>query len=106
MEKEEILRRAQNGRKNQMDEMQEQVEKSASRFAVIVGGIVCIILMVFKMWEGEPWYDVYAIWLFMVGGMHLYKWKKLCEKSEGWLGIAWLGAGIFIAISYIVDILK
>lgn len=105
MDREEVLRRAQNGKKNQMDEMHEYIEKAGCKYSVIFGGIACLVLMIAKILAGVLWYDVYCIWAIMAGSSYFYSWKKTREKSSLWLGLAWLAVGLVFGFCYIIQIL-
>lgn len=106
MDREEILKRAQNVKKNQMDEMQEFIERSGCKYAVIFGGIACVVLMIAKIAAGVSWYDTYCIWAIMSGSLHLYTWKKTRARSALRLALAWLGVGILFGLCYIFEILR
>lgn len=105
MDKKEILRRAQNAGDDKHDEMYIHVETTSSKFAIIIGGVVCLLLMAIKMAVGVPWQDVYSIWCVMAGTMNLYQWKKLQVKNQLYLGIVWYISALCLIIQYLLEVL-
>lgn len=102
MNREEILRRAQN--QKHPDEMAVQIEASGSKFALIVGLIMCFIIMLVKIYANVSWYDIYSIWATMMGAYNLYNWQKRKERTKLWLGLAWCLVGVTFAALYIVEL--
>ena len=105
MDRNEILRRAQNAGDDKHDEMHVHVETTSSKFAIVVGGVVCQLLMIIKMIVGVPWQDVYSIWCVMAGTMNLYQWKKLQVEQQLYLGIVWYVCAFFLIIQYVSEVL-
>lgn len=68
--------------------MHAHVETTSSKFAIVFGGVVCLLLVIIKMIVGIPWQDVYSIWCVMAGTMNLYQWKKLPVKHQLYMGAA------------------
>lgn len=104
MDKDEVLRRAQNTRPNKMDEMELDILNRGSKVGLLVGLAACLIVMIAKMIANVPYYDVYAIYCFMAGGQWLYKWTRLKKKSDLGYGILWCGLAAGLFIGYLVEI--
>ena len=104
MNKDEVLRRAQDKAPNKMDEMELDILNKGCKIGVLTGLIVCVITMVIKMFAGVPYYDVYAIYCFMVGAQWFYKWSRLKTKRDLYLGFSWCGLGAGIFIGYLTEI--
>lgn len=104
MNKEEILRRAQDKKPNKMDEMELDILNKGCRAGVIVGLAACLIVMIAKMIADVPYYDVYAIYCFMTGGLWCYKWLRLKKKSDLFYAILWGGVAMGFLVGYLVEI--
>lgn len=105
MNKEEILKKAQNKKTNTPDEMELQVVQKGSGIAVFSILVFCLILMVVKMIARQPWYDVYSIFFVSMGTQHFYKGIKLHQRHEIILGIIFSVLAIFAIAGYICTIL-
>ncbi len=97
MNKEEILRRAQN--QTDTDEMETQVIQKGSEFAMWAGLAAALGLMVCKMLAGQPWQDLYCLYAAMLAVLNLYKGVKLRQKHHIVSGCLWLVlAGVLLAV--------
>lgn len=105
MDKNEILKRAQTVYQNKPDEMELQIEQKGSFFAMGLGMIACIILMIAKIKTNQPWHDIYAIYCLMVGTRWTYKWQKLRRNSDLKYAICWTLTGLFLLCKYLITIL-
>ena len=104
MNKDEVLRRAQEKKSNKMDEMELDILNKGCKVGIWAGLIACLIAMVAKMLAGVSYYDVYAIYCFMVGGQWFYKWVRLKKNSDLCYGILWCGIAIGFFVGYFVEI--
>lgn len=104
MNKEEVLRRAQDRKPNKMDEMELDILNKGCKVGVLTGLAACLITMVAKMIANVSYYDVYAIYCFMVGGQWFYKWVRLEKKRDLCYGFLWCGLAAVFFISYLIEI--
>lgn len=104
MDRDEVLRRVQDRKPNQMDEMEADILNKGCKVGLMVGLIACLIAMVTKMLADVPYYDVYAIYCFMAGGQWFYRWARLKRRHDLCYGILWCitAAGLFIG--YLVEV--
>lgn len=105
MNKEEVLRSVQNRKPNQMDEMEMDILNKSCKVGIVVGLVACIVAMIVKIMAGIPYYDVYAIYCFMVGGQWLYRWVRLKTRSHLCYGILWCGLAVGLFIGYLLEII-
>ncbi|MEZ3486304.1 MAG: hypothetical protein K1W22_06840 [Lachnospiraceae bacterium] len=105
MDKDEVLRRvqqAQGQKPNQMDEMELDIFNRSCKIGIVTGLVACLVTMIVKIFAGVPYYDVYAIYCFMVGGQWFYRWVSLKKRRDLYYGILWCitAAGFFIGYLY------
>lgn len=104
MNKDEVLRRAQNVKPNEMDEMEQDILAKGCKVGVSTGLTVCIILMLIKMMIDVPFQDVYAIYLFMLSAQWFYKYARLKRKSDLLYGFLWGGVALLLFVVYLFKI--
>jgi len=104
MDKNEVLRRAQEKKPNKMDEMELDIYNKGCKAGLIAGLAGCLIAMVTKIIAGIPYYDVYAIYCFMAGGQLIYRWIMLKKKSDLCYGILWYALAIGLFAGYLYEI--
>lgn len=104
MDKEEILKRAQNRKPHQMDEMELAMLQKSSHIGMIVGLFLCVILMIIKMSINQPWQDVYAVFCAMMCGQYIYRWFQQREKFVLFCGILWGISTCALLIAYILNL--
>lgn len=104
MNKDEILRRAQDRKSNKMDEMEQDILNRGCKVGLLVGIVACLIAMAVKIMAGVPYSDVYAIYCFMAGGQWFYKWVRLKRKNDFCYGVLWCGLAVGLFISYLTEI--
>ena len=61
MNKEEILKKAQSRKPNQMDEMEMDIFQKSSYIGMTVGLIMCVVLMIINIYCNQPYQDVYSV---------------------------------------------
>ena len=61
--------------------------------------------MIVKIMAGIPYYDVYAIYCFMVGGQWLYRWVRLKTRSHLCYGILWCGLAVGL-LNHVLDVME
>ncbi len=105
MNREEILKKAQNRKANQMDEMELDILQKSSYVGMIIGLIVCLILMCIKMFYNQPYQDIYSVYCSVMCGQHMYKWFRQKEKAILFCGVIWGLIAIVFFIAYITKIL-
>ena len=104
MNKDEVLRRAQDKAPNKLDEMELDILNKGCKTGVLTGLIVCVITMVIKIFAGVPYYDVFSIYCFMAGAQWFYKWYRLRTKRDLCFGFLWCGLAVCIFIGYLTEI--
>ena len=104
MNKDEVLRRAQDKAPNKLDEMELDILNKGCKTGVLTGLIVCVITMVIKIFAGVPYYDVFSIYCFMAGAQWFYKWSRLRTKRDLCFGFLWCGLAVCIFIRYLTEI--
>lgn len=104
MNKEEVLRRAQNKDSHKLDEMELDILNKGCKVGVLAGLIACLITMIAKMIADVPYYDVYAIYCFIMSGQWFYKWIRLKKNSNLCYGILWFGVAAGLFIGYLTEI--
>lgn len=104
MDREEVLRRAQDKKSNKMDEMELDILNRGCKAGLIAGLVACLVLMVVKMLADRPYYDVYAIYCFMAGSQWFYKWARLKHKWDLFYGILWCALAAGFLMGYVIEI--
>ncbi len=104
MDRDEVLRRVQDKKPNQLDEMEEEILNKGCRAGFVVGFAACAFTMIAKIIAGVSYYDVYAVYCFTVGGQWLYKWAKLKKRSDLGLGLMWVGLVVGLFAGYLAEI--
>lgn len=104
MNRDEVLRRAQDRNSHKLDEMELDILNRGCKVGLLAGLIACVAVMIIKMIAGVPYYDVYAIYCFMAGGQWFYKWTRLKRKSDFCFGILWCGLAVGLFVGYFVEI--
>ena len=73
MNKEEILKKAQSRKPNQMDEMELDILQKSSTIGMTVGLIMCVVLMIINIYCNQPYQDVYSVFCSILCGQYMYK---------------------------------
>lgn len=105
MNKEEILKQAQNKKPNQLDEMELDILQKGNTIGMVVGVIVCLILMVVKSMCDQPYQDVYAVYCSVMCGQYAYRWIRQREKSALVYGAIWGVCAVLLFVVYCTKIL-
>lgn len=105
MNKEEILKRAQNERTNRPDEMEMDILLKSNRVGLMVGLVICLMLMVIKMYFDQAYMDVYAVFCSIFCGQYLYKWFHLKKKSMLLCGVIWGTSALLLFVLYLMKFL-
>ena len=58
MNREEVLKKVQNRKPNQMDEMELDILQKSSTIGMTVGLIMCVALMIINIYSNQPYQDV------------------------------------------------
>ena len=102
MNKEEILKKAQSRKPNQMDEMEMDIFQKSSYIGMTVGLIMCVVLMIINIYCNQPYQDVYSVFCSILCGQYMYRWIRQKDKFTLFCGICWG----FVAIFYLSYILQ
>lgn len=105
MTNDEILKKAQLKKPNQLDEMELDILQKSSHWGMIVGLTVCLILMGIKIYFNQPYQDIYAVYCSMLCGQFLYKWFRQKEKYMLFCGVLWGFTASLLFIVYLMKIL-
>ncbi len=105
MSKDEILKKAQAKKPNQLDEMELDILQKGNTIGMLVGLIVCMILMVIKIFCDQPYQDVYAVYCAVVCGQYFYKWSRQREKNALVYGLIWGVCAVLLFVVYVTKIM-
>lgn len=103
MDKNEILKKAQNSTKP--DEMELHIVQKGQSLSMFVMIIVALIFMVIKIIKEQSWYDVDSIIFAGMATVNLYKFFKLRERHHLNLGIITGIAAVFTFVRALIDLL-
>lgn len=67
--------------------------------------LASFLLMVVKILADQPWYDVYGVVCAANGAQFFYKWVRLRQKPEFWLGLLWSAVAVVFAVCYVAAVL-
>lgn len=104
MDKEEILRRAQN--QTGTDEMETRVIQKGSEFAMWAGLVAALGLMLCKKLAGQPWQDIYCLYVVMLAVLNLYKGVKLRQKHHIISGCVCVVMAALLLATYLMKIFR
>lgn len=104
MNKEEILKKAQSRKPNQMDEMEMDIFQKSSYIGMTVGLIMCIILMIINIYCNQPYQDVYSVFCSILCGQYMYRWTRQKDKFTLFCGICWGFTAVLLFILYLTKI--
>ena len=85
MNKEEILKKAQSRKPNQMDEMEMDIFQKSS-------------------YINQPYQDVYSVFCSILCGQYMYRWIRQKDKFTLFCGICWGFVAILLFILYLTKI--
>lgn len=100
--KEEILKKAQDRKPYQMDEMELDILQKSSHVGMLAGLFACLALMAVKLLKDQPIQDVYAVFCSVLCGQYLYKWVRQKQKSMLFYGLLWGGVALLLFGVYVV----
>lgn len=100
MKKEEILKRAQNKKRNKLDEMEVDILLRSNHVGLIVGLLFCLIFMVLEACLNHPYQDIYSVLCSILCGQYLYKGVRLKNKSMLGIGVIWGISALLLLIAY------
>ena len=102
MNKEEILKRAQNKKHNKLDEMEVDVLLRGNRVGLIVGLVLCLVIMGIKAYLDQPYQDIYSVFCSILCGQYLYKGFRLKDRSMILVGAIWGFTTLILFIGYFI----
>lgn len=100
MNKEEILKRAQNKKRNRLDEMEVDILLRSNHVGLIVCLVFCQIIMGIKVYFHQPYQDIYSVFCSILCGQYLYKGFRLKNKSMVSIGVIWGITSLLLLIGY------
>lgn len=100
MNKEEILKKAQNRNPDNLDEMELYILYKGSRVGMYVALIACLVFMIIRFIKGMPYQDIYSAYSCALCGEALYSWFKLKDKKALFGGICWGITAVMSCIWY------
>lgn len=103
MEKDDILRKAQE-RKGQ-DEREALVQQRSSALGQSIGLFLCIALIMVKQYADQPRYDVLSLYFIMTSATSLYRWYYLRKRSDLVWGIIGCVLGVSSLVFYLWSVL-
>lgn len=103
--KDDILRKARSQQEKQPDEMEQHVDQKASKFALTVGFILCLILMFINSRIGRSIAEIFLIYSVICGIIQWYTWDKLRRKFHLTMAIVWSVAALINLNAYIISLL-
>lgn len=102
MNKEDILKKAQNKKHNKLDEMEVDILLRSNHVGLIVGLVLCLIIMGIKLYMHQPYQDIYSVFCSILCGQYLYKGFRLKDKSMKVIGVIWGGTSLLLVIGYFI----
>lgn len=105
MTKDEILKKAQMKKPNQLDEMELDILQKSNSIGMLVGMLVCLGLMVVKVMCDQPYQDVYAVYCAIMCAQYAYKWIRQRETHLLVVGLLWGTCAVVLLIAYVTKIL-
>ncbi len=100
MNKEEVLKKAQNRKRNQMDEMEMDILLRGNRVGLLIGTVLCVIIMCMKLYLDQPYQDVYAVLCSIACGQYLYKGIRLKDRAMTIIGGIWGATSLILMVTY------
>lgn len=104
MTKDEILKKAQN-KSNSFDEMEIDIIQKSNTIGSIVGLVACLIMMCIKMYNNQPYQDIYSVYCVMLCGQYMYRWIRQKEKYLLLCGLLWGFTSVILFITYLMKIM-
>lgn len=105
MDKDKILKKAQKKKPNQLDEMEMDILLKGNHVGLIVGLVLCLIIMLIKIYLDEPYQDIYCIYCSIICGQYMYKWFRQKERFMLVCGLLWGLTALLLFIVYLMKIL-
>lgn len=102
MNKEEVLKKAQNKKRGKMDEMEMDILLRGNHVGLCVGLVLCLVIMAAKMFLNEPYQDIYAVFCSILCGQYLYKGFRLKSKSMTSVGLIWGFTSLILLVGYFI----
>ena len=104
MEMEEILKRAQERRPHERDEMEQELIYRGGHVGLPVGMVLSVVLMVLKMAAGEPWCDSYAVIAAIMAEQGFYRFARLRGRKALLYAVIWAVCAALLLTAYIPHI--
>lgn len=104
MDKEEVLKRAQQKNSKQLDEMELDILQKGGNIGKLVALLVCALFMVIKVIFHQPYQDVYSVYCSILCGQYLYQWFRQRNKNDLFFGLTWGLVAVLLFVAYVLNI--
>ncbi len=104
MNKDEVLKKAQNKKHNKLDEMEVDILLRSNHVGLIVGLIACLLVMAINIYFDQPYQDIYAIYCSIICAQYVYKWIRQREKASLFCAILWGFTSVLLYVVYFMKI--
>lgn len=104
MNKDEVLKKAQNKKHNKLDEMEFDILLKSNHIGLLVGLIACLIVVVVNICFDQPYQDICAIFCSIVCAQNVYKCIRQKEKASLICAIVLGIAAVLFYVAYFVKI--
>ena len=102
--REDILEKSRNENRN-MDEMEKETSSRAGSLAAMVGGLLCIALIILEsLYAQKPNMSYWGVYLSMTGTMLMFKYYRLRRTHELVFGIIQILLAVAFFAIHIIDI--
>ena len=104
MDKEEILKRSRKENKNK-DEMELSVFSKAGQRACVVGGFVCMAMILLESTFADRFsVSIWSVYLSMVGTVQLVKYQGFKKKYQLIAAFILLALALVFFVMYLIDL--
>lgn len=104
MDREEILKRSRKENKKQ-DEMELAVFSKAGQRACVVGGIVCMAMILLENTFADRFsVSIWSVYLSMIGTVQLIKYQGFKKKYQLITAILFIALALVFFVMYLIDL--
>ena len=104
MNKDEVLKEAQNKKRNKLDEMEVDILLKSNHAGLIMGLIACLIVTAVNIYFDQPYQDICAIFCSIVCAQYVYKCIRQKEKTSLICAIVLGIAAVLFYVAYFMKI--
>ena len=109
MNKEDILEKSRQENKGKPDELEVAAFGKASRVGMLVGGMICIVLVLVSRWlldRADIALAGWMIYMAMQGSSNLVLYKYLKKQEKLISGIICTGFAVWFMVAFVIAIYK